>query len=101
MLKPFARLLRDRRADVLAMPFLAIYACGFYWSAIRCGLVSDGWALLHIGSLPLRQAVSTRLAYHFIPGTHLLNAVQWRLLGLHDSWYQLANLAALVLVAAA
>ncbi len=93
---------RARRwRDTGALAAIALFAAALYWPATRCGLVSDGWALLYIGSRPWRQALTTRLSYHFIPGTHLLNVVQWRVLGLHDAWYQAVNLLGLALVAAA
>ena len=97
----FSSVVRSRWLDAVALCFSGLYTLAIYWPARHCGLVSDSWDLLHIGSRPLRQALLTRLSYHFIPGTHLLNGVLWRLLGLRDSWYQLVNLAELALVGAA
>jgi hypothetical protein len=83
-----------------ALAALAAFTIAMYASARRCGVVSDGWHLLQIGSLPLREAVATRLGVHFIPGTHLVDAVLWRLIGMRDPLYQLVNLAELGCVAA-
>ena len=77
------------------------YGSAFYWPALRCSVISDGWHLLHIGSLPLRQAISTRLDYHFSPGAHLLDGLLWRAFGMHDGADQLENLVSLGLLAGA
>lgn len=79
---------------------LSLFAAALYLPAMACGLVSDSWHLLFIGSQPLREAITTRLGYHSIPVAHLLNAVLWRCLGLRDLAYQAVNLGELLLVAA-
>lgn len=94
------RPLRDR-AELLVPVALGLYTLVLYWPGLSCGLISDGWALLYIGSRSLGEALSTRLDYHFIPGTHFLNAVLWRLLGPRDGLYQVINLAELWLVGVA
>lgn len=91
---------RGWRGPALAVAALALFAAALYWPARACGLVSDSWHLLYIASAPLGEAVTTRMGYHFIPGTHLLNALLWRGFGLRDPLYQWVNLGELVLVAA-
>src|SRR5690606_25912408 len=91
------RLLEGRAFDALALVVVTLFVAIFYWPARACGLLSDGWALLHVASKPLAEAVATRLSYHFIPGTHLLNGLLWRLLGAHDEAYQTVNLTELAL----
>ncbi|HEV2844577.1 MAG TPA: hypothetical protein VG477_07010, partial [Thermoanaerobaculia bacterium] len=79
----------NRDLAALLVPLaLGFYTLVLYWPGLTCGLISDGWALLYIGSRSLGEALSTRLDYHFIPGTHFLNAVLWRLLGARDGLYQ-------------
>lgn len=94
-------LLKRDLAAWLVPVALGLYTLVLYWPGLSGGLISDGWALLYIGSLPLGDALSTRLDYHFIPGTHFLNAVLWRLLGVRDGLYQVVNLAELWLVGVA
>lgn len=89
------------RATALVPLALGLYTLALYWPSLACGVISDGWALLYIGSRSLGEALSTRLDYHFIPGTHFLNAVLWRLLGARDGLYQVVNLAELWLVGVA
>jgi hypothetical protein len=85
----------------LVLVVLGAYTLALYWPSLACGVISDAWHLLYIGSRPLGEALSTRLDYHFIPGTHFLNAVLWRLLGLRDGLYQVVNLAEIWMVGAA
>jgi len=54
--------------------------------------------LLEIGSRGFRQAPFVLLSYHTIPVTNLFMAALWKLFGLADRWYQVVNLAELVLV---
>ena len=77
------------------------YGSAFYWPALRCSVISDGWHLLHIGSRPLGQAISTRLDYHFSPVAHLLDGLLWRAFGMNDVAYQVENLVSLGLLAGA
>ena len=80
---------------------VAAYGSAFYWPALRCSVISDGWHLLHIGSLPLGQAISTRLDYHFSPVAHLFDGLLWRAFGMNDGAYQVENLVSLGLLAGA
>src|SRR5688500_1045328 len=77
------------------------FGAAFYWPALRCSVISDGWHLLHIGSRPLRQAITTRLDYHFSPVAHLLDGLLWRAFGMSDGAYQVENLVSLGLLAGA
>jgi hypothetical protein len=90
---------RATTATAAVAGLFALWMIAFYWPAFSLGVVSDGWALLGIGSLPLRDAAATPLEYHIIPVTHLLNALLWRSFGLHESAYQWLNLTELLAVA--
>jgi hypothetical protein len=95
-----ARAGRWLEAGVVAA-VIFVFGSAFYWPALRCGVISDGWHLLHIGSRPLRQALSTRLDYHFSPGAHLLDGLLWRAFGMDDDAYQVENLVSLGVLAGA
>src|SRR5262245_52802073 len=99
------RLIRLARDTVHRGPFalpvlalLAVYVAVLYRRAFAVGVLSDGWVLLEIGSRGFRKAPAVLLSYHTIPVTNLLMAVLWKVFGLTEYWYQLANLAGLVLV---
>src|SRR5688572_6778545 len=85
----------------LVAALVGAYGSAFYWPALRCSVISDGWHLLHIGSRPLGQAISTRLDYHFSPVAHLLDGLLWRAFGMNDVAYQVENLVWLGLLAGA
>ncbi len=89
-----------RRADhalpVLAL--LAVWVLVLYRQALTLGVLSDGWVLLEIGSRGLLRAPLALLGYHTIPVTHLFDAVMWKLFHLHETPYQLVNLAEMGLV---
>lgn len=77
---------------------LSVYVTVLYWRAFAVGVLSDGWVLLEIGSQGFLEAPFVLLSYHTIPVTNVFMAVLWNLFGLTESWYQLTNLAELVLV---
>src|SRR5688500_1898002 len=52
-------------------------------------------------SRPLREALLTRLDYHFSPGAHLLDGLLWRAFGMRDALYQVENLLSLGILAGA
>ena len=89
------------REAALVAAVVTAWGAVLYRPALRCSVISDGWHLLHIGSLPLREAVLTRLDYHFSPVAHLLNGMLWRAFGMRDGWYQAENLLSLGLLAGA
>ncbi|HSS48623.1 MAG TPA: hypothetical protein VLX28_06735, partial [Thermoanaerobaculia bacterium] len=89
----FERLLRFGPYALPVLALLAVWVLALYRPALTLGVISDGWVLLAVGSLGLRRAPFVLLGYHTIPVTHLFNAVLWKLFHLHETAYQLANLA--------
>jgi hypothetical protein len=94
----FERLLRSGPYALPVLALLAVWVLALYRQALTLGVLSDGWVLLEIGSRGLRRAPFVLLGYHTIPVTHLFNAVLWKLFHLHETAYQLLNLAEMGLV---
>jgi hypothetical protein len=94
----FERLLRSGPYALPVLALLAVWVLALYRQALTLGVLSDGWVLLGIGSRGLRRAPFVLLGYHTIPVTHLFNAVLWKLFHLHETAYQLLNLAEMGLV---
>ena len=96
---------RDRLAGLMrwgsaALPVLALLSLAtavLRWRELRCGVLSDAWALLRIASMGLPEALFVELSYHVIPVTHLISTVLWNLFGMWEPGYQIVNLAELVL----
>ncbi|HEX3554141.1 MAG TPA: hypothetical protein VIA62_13020 [Thermoanaerobaculia bacterium] len=86
----------DHALPVLAL--LAVWVLVLYRQALTLGVLSDGWVLLEIASRGLLRAPLALLGYHTIPVTHLFNALLWKLFHLHETPYQLVNLAEMGLV---
>ncbi|MFL6195903.1 MAG: hypothetical protein ACJ75H_17115 [Thermoanaerobaculia bacterium] len=95
--RPAAAGPRARHA-LAVLALLTLYTAVLYRRALAVGVLSDGWVLLEIGTLGFRKAPFELLSYHTIPVTNLLMALMWKLFGLHERWYQAANLAGMVLV---
>lgn len=95
------RIARALRAGPYALPVLAlltVYAGVLYRRALVVGVLSDGWVLLEVGSLGFRKAPFVVLSYHTIPVANVFMAVLWKLFGLAEKWYQVVNLAGMLLV---
>src|SRR5436305_9520506 len=92
------RLPRRADHDPLVLALLAIWVLVLYRKALTLGVLSDGWVLLEIASRGLLRAPLALLGYHTIPVTHLFDAVMWKLFHLHQTPYQLVNLAEMGLV---
>lgn len=91
--------IRDRFAGLAVLALLAGFALVLYWTALRCGVISDAWELLHIASFGLPEALFMPLSYHVIPVTHLITTLHWKVFGLWEPGYQIVNLVELVLSA--
>lgn len=89
------RVLTWQSGSVLVLALLAVTTGFLYWRALRCGILSDAWVVLEIGSRGPLEAMKVRLSYHIIPVTFLLTSILWKLFGLWEPGYQIANLAQL------
>jgi hypothetical protein len=89
------RVLTWRSGSVPVLALLAVTTAILYWRALSCGIISDGWVVLAIGSQGPLEAMQVRLSYHIIPVTFLLTSILWKVFGLWEPGYQIANLAQL------
>jgi hypothetical protein len=93
------RVLTWRSGSVPVLALLALTTAFLYWRALHCGVISDGWVVLAIGAQGPLEAMQVRLSYHIIPVTFLFTSMLWKLFGLWEPGYQIANLAQLGLSA--
>lgn len=77
------------------LALLALTTALFYWRALSCGVISDGWVVLAISAQGPLEAMKVRLSYHIIPVTFLFTSILWKLFGLWEPGYQITNLAQL------
>lgn len=89
------RVLTWQSGSVPVLALLAVTTVLLYWRALSCGIISDGWVVLAIGSQGPLEAMKVRLSYHIIPVTFLFTSILWKLFGLWEPGYQITNLAQL------
>ena len=87
------------KGPLLVLLLLCLFTGVLYRRAAGIGVLSDGWVLLEIGNRGLLEAPKVMLSYHTIPVTNFFSAVLWRLFGVWERGYQLANLAEMTLLA--